>query len=538
MTSTRTYGTKGADVWEDTGSALLDYSIGAVRGASKETLRKILSVSSEDAFVMAFHVRNIRGGRGERDVFKNTFLILYERYPERTLSMLDLVPHYGCWDDLFDMTKDADTQFTERVLDIAVKQLLEDYTTPLEDAAEKKELSISLCAKWAPRERKKKDTHEMYLVRRLAKKMFPAEGLPRGLARYRRLVADLNRRIKTVETKMNTGHWAEIDPKGVPGRAGKLYSRAFLNLRNSDRSQIRKPGDADRMTCRRNFMAHFQAAAAGRSIVHGASTLFPHEIVEKAMNTDLRQEERDQLAAVWRSMVESIKSVGRGIEDCEIMCDFSGSMRRGIQGDTPFWVSLALGMLVSEITGRNRIMTFDSVPQWHTFPEGGDLFAKVQSISHHLGQGLSTNFQAAYGLLVADVKLNKRPPPKFLLVLTDMNFDKARGSEHGDRHHFQTDTVQTHAEMARETFRRLSEDVGKEYSAPVLGIWNLAANPTDIQATASEEGVVMLSGWSATQFKVLQEKGLRAVTPIELLCIELYAPQYDLVRRRHAEVLD
>jgi hypothetical protein len=285
-------------------------------------------------------------------------------------------------------------------------------------------------------------------------------------------------------------------------------------------------------------MAHFQAAAAGRSIVHGASTLFPHEIVEKAMNTDLRQEERDQLAAVWRSMVESIKSVGRGIEDCEIMCDFSGSMRRGIQGDTPFWVSLALGMLVSEITGRNRIMTFDSVPQWHTFPEGGDLFAKVQSISHHLGQGLSTNFQAAYGLLVADVKLNKRPPPKFLLVLTDMNFDKARGSEHGDRHHFQTDTVQTHAEMARETFRRLSEDVGKEYSAPVLGIWNLAANPTDIQATASEEGVVMLSGWSATQFKVLQEKGLRAVTPIELLCIELYAPQYDLVRRRHAEVLD
>jgi hypothetical protein len=194
---------------------------------------------------------------------------------------------------------------------------------------------------------------------------------------------------------------------------------------------------------------------------------------------------------------------------------------------------------VSEVTGRNRILTFDAEPRWHVFPEG-DLFVKLASIQGHLGQGLNTNFQAAYSMIAADVK-RTRPPvgggciPSFLLVLTDMNFDAADGSEYGDRHHFKTAPTQTHAEMGRETFRRLGEDVHGDpdaYPAPVLGIWNLAANPTDFQATATEEGVVILSGWSATQFKILQKEGLRATTPLEMLRLELDAPQYDRVRQR------
>jgi hypothetical protein len=489
-----------------------------VRGASSETIQKILDVTDPElAFVAAFHVRNIRGGKGERDIFKKTMQVLYTRYPDLTLDLLDLVPHYGCWNDLFDLAKEF-PPFRARILKFAAITLLTDATA---------DKDLSLCAKWAPRERKGAHV-DSYLLKDLAKILFPYEQLhDRRMAEYRRLVAGLNRRLKTVETFMSGGKWAEIVPSSVPGRASILYSRALLNLKSTyrgglvrlnheDSRELRKPADADRMACREHFVEYFvSAAASSSSDIKGADTLYPHEIVRKALKCNMSPEEADQIVAIWNAMVAKVKAAGTYLEDCEVMCDFSGSMRHG--DGIPFFVSLALGVLISEVTGKNRILTFDSEPRWHTFPEG-NLLVKLGSITEYIGQGTSTDFQKAYNLIVEDKQV-----PSFVLVLTDMNFDQARCSE--------TQT-QTHAEIAKAMFQRIGEE------APVLGIWNLAANPTDIQATANEEGVVLLSGWSPTQFTVLQQEGLRSVTPMELLRKELEAPQYDRVRDRMKALLD
>lgn len=249
-------------------SALLEYSICAVRGATEESLRTILDVSRIEAFVMAFHVRNIRGGRGERDVFKTTMHILYRRYPETTLALLEMVPHYGCWKDLYEMSESiGDAAFTERVVSITASQLLEDMSMDM------KEKDISLCAKWAPRERKNKHTHEMHLVRLLGKKMFPDRSPTERLACYRQMVSRLNRQLKTVEIQMCSDNgWADIDPKDVPARAKQVYRRAFLNLVSTtfgnrlrilspqEKHQLRFPDNADRMACRETFAAVAAAA--------------------------------------------------------------------------------------------------------------------------------------------------------------------------------------------------------------------------------------------------------------------------------------
>jgi hypothetical protein len=237
---------------------------------------------------------------------------------------------------------------------------------------------------------------------------------------------------------------------------------------------------------------------------------------------------------MWNSKVAKVKAASSHLKDCEVMCDFSESMRIGHHNGIPFCMSLAMGLLISEVTGKNRILTFDSEPRWHYFPEG-NIAVKMGSISEYLGQGSSTDFQKAYNLIVED-KRNKplSTVPSFILVLTDMNFAAASStSEFG--HHFKTAPVQSHAEMAKETFRRLSEEMygnPDALKAPVLGIWNLAANPTDIPPNEDEEGVVMLSGWSPAQFNILQKEGLIAITPLQLLITELEAPQYDLVRKR------
>jgi hypothetical protein len=552
---TRTLGTKGANVWSGTGSALVDYSVGAVRGASAESINKILTVCEEEgvatALVMAFHVRNIRGGKGERQVFKDTLRALYNKYPELILDLLDLVPRFGCWDDLFRMAGEMDDAFMTRVVSIAAGQLREDVVLADVVLAKENLSNISLCAKWAPRERSgkrsetsQKHRNEKRVLDALSYALHPnLYSKPGRMAAYRSCVSKLNKHIKTVETQMCSGHWADINPASVPGRAGKNYSSAFLNLPLGPIHGLRKPDDADRMSCREHFLAHNAAAANGLATVHGADTLFPHEVVKKVyelLEKDGSQEELNPLIAIWNSMVASVKAAGNGLADCEVMCDFSGSMRNaGMAKDTPFWVSMALGIMISEINGSNRIMSFASEPEWHTFPSG-TIVDKIISLTvpmngHGFGQGLSTNFQAAYGLLVDDVKLSRKLP-KFLLVLTDMNFDVASDSRGGSKA-----KTQTHAEMGRETFRRLGEDIcgiPEAFPAPLLGIWNLAANPTDFQATANEEGVIMLSGWSAAQFKILQKEGLRATTSLEMLRQELDVLQYVIVRQRVDDFLD
>jgi len=522
-----TVSAKGSDVYSATGDARVDLSVRIVRGADPSELRrliqKVAATQKEDAFVMAFHSRNVRGGKGERAIFYELLAALSEVEPLVTLELLSLVPEYGSWRDMFALASRS-TILKERILDLMTVQLVRDSLKPPGE-------SISLLGKWAPREHSAGDA----MAAALAAKLFP--GKPDARKQYRKLVAGLNRRLDTVETHMCGHSWAAIKPAGVPGRAGKLYAKAFLNLKGSDvRSE-----DADRIACAEHFRAHFAAAAAGKATVHGSKTVFPHEVVKKA-RSDMTGPEKDQLKAVWSAMITDAGA----LSDCIVMADFSGSMQSsGTQGDTPYWVSMALGILgasVCKAPFQGRLMTFDSTPTWHRLPSA-DLFECLGSIDRRISQGTSTDFQAAMELVLKDLKTARCRPgqePKYLLVLTDMNWDQACASNGASaytgatyRHHVKTAAWQTHLDMIKESFRRAGEDMhgpGQGLTPPQIVIWNLAANPTDFHATADTPGVSLLSGWSPTQFRLLQKEGPRAMTPLETLRVELDDPQYDRVR--------
>lgn len=559
MTSiVRTVGTKGSDVYSGTGDPRLDLSVKCVRGAAAadmiEGIKAIVELGDHealvDACVLAFHTRNVRGGRGERELFYNMLLGLHEHAPETLTKLLDLIPEYGSWADVTHLM--TFPEFKAKMASLFFEALTKDRVV-----AEGK--SVSLAAKWAPREGSDG-------AKELATAFFP--GVTHHSSRmknYRKLLSGLNARLKTVETFMCAGKWDVIDPKGVPGRAGKKYNRAFLNLESTysvdgkkkPSETPRHPDDPMRNACRETFKAHYAAAAVGQATVKGADTLYPHELVKKAvndgMNSRMTEDEKNHSRAVWKSMVEAA-GAGGGLGKSIFMCDFSGSMQCSSAGDTPYWVSFALGMLGSEVGSgpfKNKILTFDSTPKWHTFPEG-DLFTRIESIhrSHGLGQGTSTDFQKALDLVLETLKAQRVRPedvPENLIVLTDMNWDQACASNGTSmytgnkyRHVVKTDSWQTHVEMMQEAFKRAGEDMwGPEgaFVPPRIVIWNLAANPkTDYHATAHTPGVAMLSGWSPTQFKVLQKEGPRQITPYEMLRLELDDPKYDRIRARLAAV--
>jgi hypothetical protein len=579
--SNKTIGTKGSDVYDSTGSALLDLSVLLVRGADTSTIGSLLvkvlgensTQADDDAFVLAFQTRDIRGGKGERALFSTLFKLLLIHRPQLAARLLDFVPEYGCWRDIFGLLEFSLKEFApaglkEMLMRLISNQLAEDEANMADGKP------VSLLGKWMPREGSEDDV----LAKYIATQLYPgAEKVSQRMKPYRKRIAALNKHLQTTEVKMCAKQFATIEPSAVPGLSLAKHMKAFLNEKNGKHkgavvsSGLRHPDDPDRMECRKNFQEHLAKAAEGKAKVNGAVTRYPHEVIKQVVKFSSPRRsscycesydcvgcedvesgsdaERNSLIAVWNDMVKKAKESG-GLGRSIAMCDFSGSMQSsGTNGDTPYWVSMAMGLLISELTSaefKDTFLTFDSQPLWHTLPEG-DIFTRVKSISHALGQGTSTDFQKALDQVLATLKQKRVRPgeePKDLIVITDMNFDAACASHQASlytgnryRHVVKTESWQTHIQMAREAFKRAGEDMwGEPWTPPRIVIWNVAATSRDFHAQKDEEGVIHLSGWSPSLFKVLVEEGAKVQTPMDALRVMLDADRYAPIRARLAEV--
>lgn len=579
----KTVGTKGSDVYDSTGSALLDLSVLLVRGAEKEDVATLLSKvlsegttqADDDAFVLAFQTRDIRGGKGERDLFMMLYQRLMTYRTAFAMRLLDFIPEYGCWRDVFELLKYSRKVFDTEYMKTNILSLVKDQLEK-DEANMAAGKSISLLAKWMPREGSEDDE----LAKFLATQLFPSlTKVSQRMKAYRKRIAPLNKYLETTEVKMCAKDFASIEPSAVPGRCLAQHMKAFLNEKAPKRkgehveAGLRHPDDADRMACREHFQEHLAKAAKGEAKVHGAVTRYPHEVIKKVVSAsrsryrpcycdsydcigcdtvnEVTSSERDALIAVWNDMVKKAKESG-GLGRSIAMCDFSGSMQSSSSNkDTPYWVSMAMGLLISELTSdefKDTFMTFDSQPQWHHLPEG-DIFTRVKSIAPHLAQGTSTDFQKALDQVLATLKAKRVRPgeePKDLIVITDMNFDAACGSHEASlytrnryRHVVKTEGWQTHIQMARESFKRAGEDMwgeGSGWQPPRIVIWNVAATSKDFHAQKDEEGVIHLSGWSPSLFKVLTEEGAKVQTPMDALRVILDADRYQPIRDRLAEL--
>ena len=496
----QTQGVKGANCYTHSGSKLLDLFTQLVRGAyiNPTLVNQCLIESVEDTLVLAFQTRDIRGGKGERKLFRDLLTLILKAKPVLAWSLV-LVPEYGRWDDVWSFM--GLNQVVDKVIDEVVL-----YKFRLDQESD----TPSLLAKWLPREVYK---GENKLVLHFANLFFPLTPANERLRLYRKTVAFLNRRINTTEIKMCGGSWSSIEPGSVPGQLLKRNKHAFFNKRSEVlrrrvvRLVDRFPEVPDRVACANNFKEHMES----NKKVNGGQTTMPNEHVRSVL-TSYDSEMDSVIEAQW-SEIRKETQTGGGLGDAVIMCDFSGSM-----DGVPKEVSLALGILGSEVAApafKDHILTFDSTPRWHSFAGLTTLRQKVESVGY-LGQGTSTNFQEACELVLARLvehKVSVEDAPKQLIVITDMGFDAASN-----------DTWQTQFQMVRASFG------SKGYESPLIVCWNVSTTYTDTHATADEVGVVQLSGWSPSVLKALQT-GLKVHTPYEGLRALLDSPRYDPIRR-------
>ncbi len=469
---------KGAVALKSTNSALVDLfgEIGALRKRSENEIEaKFIKAFSEDRLLatkMAFYARDIRGGLGERRVFRIILKYLADIHPEIVVKNLQNIPFYGRWDDLYVL---VGTPVEKEMWNFIKKQWQED----LRGMSEGK--PISLLGKWL-----KSVNTSSEESRKLGRLTTRHLGLTER--QYRKELSQLRNYIDVVERKMSSNRWNEIIYSSVPSRAMAIYRNAFMRH------------DPER------FDEFIENVKQGQEKINSA-TLYPYDILERMTDGefDLSYIKYDPvLEAQWKALPNYVD----GEYNVLVMADTSGSMV-----GRPMATSVGLAIYFAERNKgiwHNKFMTFSSEPSFVEI-KGETLYEKIKCVPEIVD---TTNLEAALRLILDTAikhQLTQEDMPKSLVIISDMQFDPATGSR-GDVTFYDT---------MKEMYNRAG------YEIPNIVFWQVDSRRDSFQVTSEYKGVQLASGQSPSVFKsILNTIGK---TPYEAMLEILNNPRYDYV---------
>lgn len=498
-----------------------------------------------DLVVLPFQTRAIRGpGKGERDLFYFMLISLNEYFPLVINQLLEYVPFYGSFKDYFRLIeiikeKNSGEVMIDRCIELVAKQLMADnasYDTSLEDGTTP---SISLCAKWAPREGKHFDK-KLQVVGMLCSKMFPNDTdhsqnhIRKQKMDYRKIVSKLTKALNVTEIYMTAKKWAEINFNKVPSRCLKIHRKGFLNealkkilgYDEFDKGN-RFPEDIDRVECRKHLIEFMKKPENVKS-----KAVFPHEIVHDFWNNgeqhQLSTTEKmlleitfNNIVSTTRETIEKVKQEKQPAIDMTnmiSMIDVSGSMY-----GTPVEVAIALGIITGELVNDNfkkKGITFSESPTFIDWGRCSNL-DEIVTLIKNANWGMNTNFEMAIDLIIKtarDHHLSRDQIPN-LLVLSDMQFDQAMKS------YASHNSWETMHENIVNKFKLLGMDLeGVEWEPPLIFYWNLQGSTRGAPVDSNTEGTAMLSGFSPSLLQLILSGDL----PVEV--VETDDPANPIVR--------
>ena len=457
----------GALAHKTTNSAVYDmFAMGAAyRKRSDEDCILLFKNAFEEDSVLAlkclFYIRDCRGGQGERRFFRTCFRWLAENKPVRARNLIEYLPEYGRYDDLFEL---FGTPVENNVMDLIKYQLKTDMTSDKN--------GISLIAKWLPSENA---SNKETIAR--AKKIRQYLGITSK--QYRQMLSKLRTKINVLEKLMSANEWNKIEFDKIPSRAGMIYRNAFA---------------------RRDIIAkRYESFAKNKNTKVNASVLYPYEIVAKAtVNhgwaynfSSLTDVDRAMINKYWENLPDYLNG-----KNCSMMCvvDTSGSMT-GNNAAAPINVAISLGLYCAERIGgpfKNHYISFASRPQLIK-TEGIDFVDKVRRI-YKTNLCDNTNLEAVFDLLLRTATkrgVNPNDIPKTIVVISDMEIDSGTG------YYSRNQWTKTSASTEMEKIRQKWAAYGLQL--PKLIYWNVNARHNTILDAGPN--VSFVSGMSPTIFK-------------------------------------
>lgn len=355
------------------GSNLLDFyaQAGSMRNnptMALDLFKKAFSEDREKAVKILFYLRDVRGGQGERTLFRTCLEWLGTTYNDVFEQIVQHIPEYGRWDDIFFDNGSC--------IELIKDQLHEDVDNE----------APSLLAKWLPTINASSPTTR-------AKAKFMASKLGFNDIAYRVLVRKIRKQIKAVEEQMSAQNWKEIDYSHVPSQASRIYRNAF------------RKHDEER------YNAFIEKAEKGEVKIN-ATTLYPYQIYKSA-NDDYSK----TLEALWNQLPDYTQG-----KNALVVADVSGSM----SGD-PISVSVSLALYFAERNKgqfKDHFITFSGKPRLQRIV-GKTLLDKMNSIEK-CDWEMNTDLQAVFNLILTTAISNNTPTeelPETIYIISDMEFD-------------------------------------------------------------------------------------------------------------------
>lgn len=321
-----------------------------------------------------FYIRDIRGGQGERDIFRYCFKRLLEIDSLTAIKVVQHIPEYGRWDDAVVFIK---SDVGETVSELIGNQLVEDEDN------KRRGNSVSLLAKWLPSENASSRNS-----RSLAREVIRKTGMTPK--KYRKKLSALRSYIDVLEQKMTLNQWGEVVYENLPSQAMRKHTKAF---RRHDEERFEK---------------YLEAVDSGEKTIN-TQTVYTYEIF------DMVKSDPKAAATMWENLPDFT-----GDDNSLVVADVSGSMT-----GRPMSVSVSLALYFAERnTGifHDCFLTFTERPQVVTV-QGEDLVQRLSNIENR-EWGFNTNIEAVFDAVLDASRKSPEDTPKVIYIISDMEFDR------------------------------------------------------------------------------------------------------------------
>jgi len=457
----------GMKTFVNSSNALTDlfFDIGASRG--KNIIPKFSAAMTQDqelAIRIALWARDVRGGAGERKLFRDilSYLAVSPSVNKDVIvSLLNKAVQLGRWDDIL-VVFEYETMKDYRPVVI----LMIDHALMVNQDA--------LCAKWMPRK------GPVAIALR--------EGMGLSPKQYRKVLVNLT---KVVETQMCAKDWNGINFNHVPSLAMARYKKAF----NKNSTEYKE------------WAA--KLASGDKSVKVNAGAVYPYDVIKGWSAYGMTKAQVSVINAQWDALPDYIN-------DANILplVDVSGSMTCKAGGSdsksvtTCLDVSLSLGLYcASKNKGafKDMMLTFSAKPELLTLR--GNVVQKLEQMSRS-SWGMNTDVTAALTkILDVAVKGNVKQEdmPSMLLIMSDMQFDACANYS------------------AHEMINKKYKDAG--YNTPVVVFWNLNASGNS-PVKFDKSGTALVSGFSPSIMKSVLSVNLDDITPYGIMMKTIMDERY------------
>jgi hypothetical protein len=455
----------GMKARKSTANAVVDlfYNIGASRGKNIVPAFTAAFVENKElALRTALWARDVRGGSGERELFRNILRHLENTDVKSAVLLMAKVPELGRWDDLLVFKGD----FLKQMAFEMIKNALE--------------ANNGLCAKWMPRQGETAAEMRKYFG-----------WSPKF---YRKRLVELT---KVVETQMCAKQWDEINFSHVPSVAASRYKKAFN--RNTPM-----------------YATYVESLVKGDDpkVKVNAGAVYPYDVLKGRIGGYMKfdKTELDLVQKQWEALPNFV-----GDANILPLVDVSGSMscpaggHGSKSGLTCMEVAVSLGLyLADKNTGKfkDTFLTFSNKPELLNLK--GNINQKIDQMVKS-NWAMNTDMIAAFKKIL-DVAVKGNVPqeemPAMLLILSDMQFDQC--VEYDDN--------------ALQAIERNYRNAG--YEMPKVVFWNLNASYGNAPVKFNETGTALVSGFSPAIVKPLLSCDMDSFTPESIMLKTIMDDRY------------